>query len=121
MTKELIKIGPETIDKDHPEVPLVIDASISMAEVALFFVTDNMDKSDPGLVLPVTVHVKGTYNNNLAGVDMSMVFNIPLSDTGSFAASAPTLTGSGEVSHAEVTLSVLENRCTTPSLSRLPA
>lgn len=107
MTKELIKIGPETIDKDHPEVPLVIDASIPMAEVALFFVTDNMDNSEPGLVLPVTVHVKGTYNSNLAGVDMSMVFNIPLSDTGSFTATAPTLTGSGEVSHAEVTLSGL--------------
>ncbi len=122
MTKDLISIGPATIDKQHPEVMIPIDADIPMAEVALFFVTDNMSSGTPGLVLPVTLHVKGTYNSNLAGVDLKMTLNIPLSSTGSFEKGmTKTTTGSSEVSHAEITLSGLESESMMSSIiSSLP-
>lgn len=109
LRKDLVTIGPVSLNKDNPEVQIVIDESIPIAEVALFFVTDNMDSSDPGLVLPVNIRIAGSYSNNLAGVDMTVTYNLLLSETGSFQASPPTLTDDGEVSKAEVKLSGFED------------
>ncbi len=109
MRKDLIKpVGPVTLTKENPDVAIVIDESIPIAEVALFFVTDNMDKDTPGLVLPVTIRVTGTYSNNLAGIDMAVTYDMPLSQTGSFSMTTPTLAEDGEISKAELTLSGFE-------------
>ncbi len=108
MKKELVSIGPVTIDKDHPEVPIVIDESIPVAELALFFVTDNMDKETPGLVLPVTLHIAGSYSNNLASVDMTVTYDTLLSDTGSFSIGNTKHTSGGEISKAELSLSGID-------------
>ena len=103
--KDLISVGPITINKENPNADIIIDSKIPIAEVALFFVTDNMNKETPGLSLPVTLHVKGSYSSNLAGIDMRLVYNIPLSDTGQFSIGNTKTTASGEVSHAEIELS----------------
>lgn len=100
---DLVSIGPVSINKENPKADIVIDSRIPIAEIALFFVADNMDKGTPGLNLPITIHVKGSYSNNLAGIDMKLVYNIPLSETGQFSIGTTKSTASG-VSHAEINL-----------------
>ncbi len=107
VTKYLVSAGPITINKDNPEVPIILDETINIAEIALFFITDNMDQDTEGLTLPVSIHVKGTYSNNLAGIDMTVIYLAPLSETGSFSVdpSKGVTTTDGEVSKAVVDLS----------------
>ncbi len=102
------KVPPVTLSKENPEQKITINQSIPIAEVALFFVTDNMDNTTTGLKLPVTIRVAGTYSNNLAGIDMAVTYDVMLSQEGSFHAGIPTLTSDGEVSKAELTLSGFE-------------
>ena len=104
--RDLVSVGPVTINKEHPKADIII--AIPIAEVALFFVADNMDKETPGLNLPVTIHVKGSYSSNLAGIDMRLVYNIPLSDTGGFSIGNTKTTESGDVSHAEISLTGID-------------
>ena len=106
--KDLVSVGPVTISKDNPRADIIIDESIPIAEVALFFVADNMDKETPGLNLPVTIHIKGSYSSNLAGIDMKLVYNVPLSDTGMFSIGNTQTTVSGDISHAEIELSGID-------------
>ena len=106
--RDLVSVGPVSINKDNPRADIIIDSTIPIAEVALFFVADNMDKETPGLNLPVTIHVKGSYSSNLAGIDMRLVYNIPLSDTGGFSIGNTKTTASGDVSHAEISLTGID-------------
>ncbi|MBP5395213.1 MAG: hypothetical protein J6Y18_04855 [Candidatus Methanomethylophilaceae archaeon] len=79
-TMSLIKVGPKDITKGD-KVPLVLDSTIPLAEIAVFFITDNMDNEEAGIKLPINIHVKGTYSNNLAGLDMNLVYEYKISDT----------------------------------------
>ena len=80
--KMLVSVGPVDVTKDKP-CKLVLDETLQIADLALFFVVDNMNSGKTGLELPVTLHIKGTYNGNLAAIDLKTVVNYPISDTGS--------------------------------------
>lgn len=79
--KNLVTIDPFTINPDNPSKLIVIDESIPIAELMVFFITDNMAKDGPGMVLPITIAISGSYSNNLAGIDMEMTYNVPISNT----------------------------------------
>ena len=109
-TMSLIKVGPVSIIKGQ-KVIIDLDNDIPMAEVAIFFVTDNMDNEDAGIVLPVNIHLKGTYSNNLAGLDMNLVYEYEVSETGRIAvnpAESQTTTD-GEVSKAALTITDVDD------------
>lgn len=116
VTKDLVQVGPVTINPDNPEVKITLNQRIPAAELAIFYVSDNMGSGETGLSLPVTIEVKGSYSNNLAGVNMKMVFKIPLSETGSINVdpSAKKVTGDGEISQAAVSVNGID-----PGLSGL--
>lgn len=109
-TMSLIKVGPESIVKgDKKEI--VIDQDIPMAELAVFFITDNMDNNTPGIVLPINIHVAGTYSNNLAGLDMNLVYEYQVSETGqiSINPSKTETTSDGEISKAALTITSVDD------------
>lgn len=82
-TMTIISEGPYRIVKGESCV-IDLDKNIPMAELAVFFITDNMDNENAGIKLPVNIHVKGTYSDKLAGLDMNLVYEIEVSETGQF-------------------------------------
>jgi hypothetical protein len=79
----LISVGPKKIVKGETCI-IDLNQDIPMAELAVFFITDNMDNEEAGIKLPINIHVKGTYSNNLAGLDMNLVYEYQVSETGQF-------------------------------------
>ncbi len=104
-TMSLIKIGPEKIVKGQKTV-IELDESIPLAELAVFFVTDNMDNEEAGIKLPINIHLKGTYSNNLAGLDMNLVYEYEVSQTAQFKINTgeTKTTPDGEISKASLTI-----------------
>jgi len=104
-TMSLIKIGPEKIVKGQKTV-IELDESIPLAELAVFFVTDNMDNEEAGIKLPINIHLKGTYSNNLAGLDMNLVYEYEVSQTAQFKINTEETktTPDGEISKASLTI-----------------
>ncbi len=82
-TMTLISVGPKKIVKGETCV-IDLNQDIPMAELAVFFITDNMDNDEKGIKLPINIHVKGTYSDKLAGLDMNLVYEYEVSKTGQF-------------------------------------
>ena len=80
-TMTLISVGPKKIVKGETCV-IDLNQDIPMAELAVFFITDNMGNEEKGIKLPINIHVQGTYSNNLAGLDMNLVYEYEVSETG---------------------------------------
>lgn len=108
VTKNLVQVGPVTIDKQNPNCSIEINESIPIAEVAIFFISDNMNSGVEGIVLPITLEASGTYKNNLAGLHLKVTFEAKLSQTGSISVDttpgATKTTEGGEISKATVNI-----------------
>ena len=103
-TMTLFKVPSTTISKGKTAV-IDLSQSIPIAEVAVFFITDNMDNGETkGVVLPINIHIKGSYSDNLAGLDMHLVYDYVISETGSFKIDKDNTetTTSGEISKAKL-------------------
>lgn len=113
-TMSLISIGPKKIVKGESCV-IDLDQNIPMAELAVFFVTDNMDNEEAGIKLPINIHLKGTYSNNLAGLDMNLVYEYQVSETAQFKIdkSKTETTDDGEISKAALTITNVDEMLKT--------
>ena len=110
-TMNLITVGPKTITKGQ-SVDIVLKEDIPMAELAVFFITDNMDNEEAGIKLPINIHVKGTYSNDLAGLDMNLVYEYEVSKTGQIKVdtSKAHKTAGGELSVAALTVTDVDSQ-----------
>ncbi len=109
-TMTLISVGPKKIVKGETCV-IDLNQDIPMAELAVFFITDNMGNEEKGIKLPINIHVQGTYSNNLAGLDMNLVYEYEVSETGQIKIdpSRYSETTDGQVSTAALIVSDIDD------------
>lgn len=102
--KSLVSIEPFSVSPDNPTKTITIDESIPVAEMMIFFVTDNLDNDSPGMRLPITIAVKGSYSNHLAGIDIKMTYNLPISETASIGLGSVVTAEDGNLSQATLNI-----------------
>ena len=109
-TMTLIKVPTTTISKGQ-KVVIDLEQRIPIAELAVFFIVDNMDNGTPGIVLPINFHIAGSYSNHLAGINMNLVYEYVVSETGSFNIdpSATEHTGDGDLSKAKLDITGVDD------------
>lgn len=111
-TMTLIKMPTTTISKGQKAV-IDLEKKIPIAELAVFFIVDNMDNGTPGIVLPINIHIAGSYSNHLAGINMNLVYDYVVSETGSFnidpSATAHAHTGDGGLSKAKLDITDVDD------------
>ncbi len=59
-----------------------ISASVPIAEALIHTLNYNAEKTTPGIVLPVTIGISGTYFHSMLGFDFELDYNLQVSSTG---------------------------------------
>ena len=71
--------------------------TISLPELAMLMITENSNKADPGMTVPLKIGVSGTYFHDMLGFDFDMDYDLEVSSTASVSIAPPTKNTDGEV------------------------
>lgn len=83
-----------------------IDVRVPIAEAVVYMINVNADKDVPGIGLPVTISIDGTYFHRMLGFGFALDYEVPLSESGTISVDS-VRNSAGEVSRVDVSISGL--------------